>query len=256
MRFTHIDVNSDITYNGNQKPQSVHGKYFWPILVNFIFDIKLDINICKPHYINLLLFVSLLHSPDIWLLTFDNLTSFWQFDIFLTFWHLFDMLISYWHFDIFFNFNHLSPSQSYFFIKFFGGRASFSLGNWYPCFGLLLIPVLGFKAKACMLPCLCYLQIHLWCDTCWLYGGQHSNWAFLIHMSRPLILWVKPWLTPEDSEGSMIQWGGAFMSSLYRVYLVEYWNQITTKANIHLSVHSHKWNKDSGGSRISQRKGR
>ena len=93
-------------------PQSVHRKYFWTILVTFIFDVKLDINICKPYYVNLLFFVNLLHSPEIWLFwhlstwhLFDNLTSFWHFDIFLT---------SCWHFDIFFNLNHLSPSQGYF----------------------------------------------------------------------------------------------------------------------------------------------
>ena len=46
-------------------PQSVHRKYFWTILVTFIFDVKLDINICKPYYVNLLFFVNLLHSPEI-----------------------------------------------------------------------------------------------------------------------------------------------------------------------------------------------
>ena len=56
MRFTHIDINFDITYDGNQNPQSVHRKYFWTILVTFIFDVKLDINICKPCYVNLLFF--------------------------------------------------------------------------------------------------------------------------------------------------------------------------------------------------------
>ena len=85
-----------------KNPQSVHRKYFWTILVTFIFDIKLDINICKPCYVNLLFFVNLLHGPEIWLLwhlsiwhLFDNLTSFWQFDIFLTLWHLVDILTSF-----------------------------------------------------------------------------------------------------------------------------------------------------------------
>ena len=79
-----------------KNPQIVHRKYFWTILVTFIFDVKLDINICKPCYVNLLFFVNVLYSPEIWLFWhlstwhfFDNLTSFWQFDIFLTFWHLF-----------------------------------------------------------------------------------------------------------------------------------------------------------------------
>ena len=47
MRFTHIDINFDITYDGNQKPSNVQRKYFWTILVTFIFDVKLDINICN-----------------------------------------------------------------------------------------------------------------------------------------------------------------------------------------------------------------
>ena len=28
MRFTHIDVNFDVTYDGNQKVHNVHKKYF------------------------------------------------------------------------------------------------------------------------------------------------------------------------------------------------------------------------------------
>ena len=84
-----------------KNPQSVHRKYFWAILVTFIFDIRLDINICKPHYVNLF-FVNLLYSPEIWL--------FWH----LSTWHLFDNLTSFWHFDIFLNLYHLSPSQGYF----------------------------------------------------------------------------------------------------------------------------------------------
>ena len=34
----------------------------------------------------------------------------------------------------------------------------------------------------CMLSCLCDPQIHLWCDTCWLYRGQHGSQVFLIHI--------------------------------------------------------------------------
>ena len=32
-------------------PQNVHRKYFLTILVTFIFDIKIDINIREPHYV-------------------------------------------------------------------------------------------------------------------------------------------------------------------------------------------------------------
>ena len=40
MRFTHIDLNFDVTYDGDQKPS----KCFWTILVTFLFDIKIDVN--------------------------------------------------------------------------------------------------------------------------------------------------------------------------------------------------------------------
>ena len=36
-----------------KNPQNVHRKYFWAILLTFIFDVKIDINICEPHYVNL-----------------------------------------------------------------------------------------------------------------------------------------------------------------------------------------------------------
>ena len=60
-------------------------------------------------------------------LIFWHLTSFWQFDIFLTIWYLFDHLTSFWPFV---NLNHLSLSQGYF---------SKSLSNFFdpPNFGIL-----------------------------------------------------------------------------------------------------------------------
>ena len=107
MRFTHIDVNFDVKYEGHQnfsKPLSMHilrvfghhhmwcqnwHQYVWTSLCQFIF------------------FVNLLHSPCVWLFDiwhlFDNLTSFWQLDIFLTTCHLFDNLTSFWQLDIFFD---------------------------------------------------------------------------------------------------------------------------------------------------------
>ena len=90
MRFTDIDINFDIRYEGHQNclkilsmnilsvfsdhhlwRQNWH-QYLWTSLCQFNF------------------FVNLLHSLgvsffDIWHL-FDNLTSFWQLDIFLIFW--------------------------------------------------------------------------------------------------------------------------------------------------------------------------
>ena len=46
----------------------------------------------------------------------------------------------------------------------------------------------GFKARvdpslACFVTCMQWIpEIHLWCNTCWLYGGQHGSWAFSIHV--------------------------------------------------------------------------
>ena len=102
--------------------QNVHRKCFWTILVTFIFNVKIDINMCEPHYVNLFFFVNLLHSLcvslfDIWHL-FDILTYFWHFDIFLTFWHIFDILTYFWHFDIFLTFWHLFDILTSFFLFF------------------------------------------------------------------------------------------------------------------------------------------
>ena len=61
---------------------------------------------------------------------------------------------------------------------------------WYPCFGLLVMSPLGFKARAMTITlwpewaALFMLgrgihvpEIHLWCDTCRPLGGQHSRRA-------------------------------------------------------------------------------
>ena len=92
MRFTDIDINFDIRYEGHKNclkilsinilsvfsdhhlwRQNWH-QYLWTSLCQFIF------------------FVNLLHSLGVWIFDiwhfFDNLTSFWQLDIFLTFWYI------------------------------------------------------------------------------------------------------------------------------------------------------------------------
>ena len=69
-----------------KNPQNVHRKCFWTILVTFIFDIKIDVNMCEPHYVNLFFLWTSLHSLCVW-----HLTSFWHFDLFLTFWHPFKL---------------------------------------------------------------------------------------------------------------------------------------------------------------------
>ena len=81
-----------------KNPQNVHRKCFWIILVTFIFDVKTDINMCEPHYVNLFF---------LWTSSIVYVFDFLTFDIFLTFWHLF---------NIFFSLNHLSLSQDYFYI--------------------------------------------------------------------------------------------------------------------------------------------
>ena len=82
-----------------KNPQNVHRKCFWTILVTFIFDVKIDVNMCEPHYVNYFF---------LWTSSIVCVFDFLTFDIFLTFWHLFDILTS-------FNLNHLSLSQGYFF---------------------------------------------------------------------------------------------------------------------------------------------
>ena len=70
-----------------KNPQNVHRNYFWAILLTFIFDIKIDINICEPHYVNLFFFVNLLHSLHVWWLVRGTLLMEWglQHDFFVNF---------------------------------------------------------------------------------------------------------------------------------------------------------------------------
>ena len=95
MKFTHIDINFDVTYEGHQKPSKCQWKVFWPILITFMCDVKIDVKMCEPHYANLFIFVNLLQSPTVQF-----------FDIFLTIWHLLNISTHY--------LNHFSQSQGYF----------------------------------------------------------------------------------------------------------------------------------------------
>ena len=90
MRFTDIDINFDLRYEGHQNCLKILSmnilsvfsdhhlwcqnwrQYLWTSLCQFNF------------------FVNLLHSLGVSF--FWHLTSFWQLDIFLTTWHLFDIL--------------------------------------------------------------------------------------------------------------------------------------------------------------------
>ena len=64
-----------------------------------------------------------------------------------------------------------------FFIQIFWGHKSFSWSHGYPCFGLLVMSPLGFKSRV-----LCDPQIHLWCNACIPFRGQHDSQAFSIHI--------------------------------------------------------------------------
>ena len=80
MRFTHTDVNFDVTYDGDQKPL----KCAWKVFLNNFGDLHIW---CQNwhQYVwtslcEFIFFVNLLHSLCVWL-----------FDI----WHLFDILTSF-----------------------------------------------------------------------------------------------------------------------------------------------------------------
>ena len=64
---------------------------------------------------------------------------------------------------------------------------SFLWGHWYPCFRLLVMSALGFKARvdiACMLSCLhATPQIHPLWDTFWPLDGHHGGLSQSLHAS-------------------------------------------------------------------------
>ena len=55
LRFTYIDVNFDIKYEGHQNWSKYFLCTFGGFLVTIIFDIKIDVNVCEPHYVNIFL---------------------------------------------------------------------------------------------------------------------------------------------------------------------------------------------------------
>ena len=65
-----------------------------------------------------------------------------------------------------------------FFLKIFGGHKHFRGATDTPALGLWWrlpwVSKPGF-IPFCVLSCLCDPQIHLWCNTCWLYRGQHGS---------------------------------------------------------------------------------
>ena len=66
---------------------------------------------------------------------------------------------------------------------------SFLWVHWFPCFRLLVMSPLGFKARVGSLICTwqrhmwhMFPEIYLWYDTCWPLGGQHGSQAIFIHI--------------------------------------------------------------------------
>ena len=65
MRFTHTNANFDVKYKSDQNWSKILSVDILRVLVMIICDIKIDVNICEPHYVNLFFFVNLLHSQGV-----------------------------------------------------------------------------------------------------------------------------------------------------------------------------------------------
>ena len=94
MRLTHIDVNFDVKYEGHQNCSKTLSMHILRVFGHHHMWHQNCCNMCELHYVNLFFLwtSSIVH-------VFDLLTS----DIFLTTWHLFDNLTSFWQLDIFFD---------------------------------------------------------------------------------------------------------------------------------------------------------
>ena len=72
----------------------------------------------------------------------------------------------------------------------------FLWGRGYPCFGLLVMSPLGFKARVSSpinslgSGIMSYMfQSHLWCNTCWSLGRQHGGQPVLLHIPTSRHWW-------------------------------------------------------------------
>ena len=90
MRFTYIDINFDIRYEGHQNCPKILSMNILRVfsdhhLLRQNWRQYLWTSLCQFNF-----FVNLLHSLGVWFFDiwhlFENLTSFWQLDIFLIFW--------------------------------------------------------------------------------------------------------------------------------------------------------------------------
>ena len=52
MRFTDIDVNFDVKYEGQQNCPKILSMDILRVLVTIICDIEIDVNMCEPHCVN------------------------------------------------------------------------------------------------------------------------------------------------------------------------------------------------------------
>ena len=52
MRLTHIDINFDIKYEGHQNWSKTLCMYILRVFGDLQFDIKIDVYMCEPHYVN------------------------------------------------------------------------------------------------------------------------------------------------------------------------------------------------------------
>ena len=86
MRFTHIDINFDVKYEGHQNCSKTLSMHIMRVFGDHHMWCQKLTLICV-NLIMSIFFLNLLLSPCIWLFDiwhlFDNLTSFWQFDTLL-----------------------------------------------------------------------------------------------------------------------------------------------------------------------------
>ena len=64
MKFRDIDVNFDVKYGGYQNWSKILSMHTLRVFVTIICDVKIDINMCESHHVNLF-FVNLIHSLGI-----------------------------------------------------------------------------------------------------------------------------------------------------------------------------------------------
>ena len=110
------NVNSDVVREGGDQKNMKKTTKIRPSWKNHtLFEENPSISMSSKIFVRIhAVLTSLCQFIFLWTSSIVYVFDFLTFDIFLTIWHLFDNLTSFWHFDISFNLNHLSPSQGYF----------------------------------------------------------------------------------------------------------------------------------------------